>query len=177
MARTSWWLQNFTSMVLKILQKSFKDYQVLLIVTMWIKKIFNSWKFIIFCYCGDWTRNKHGREETIELIGLNISCFSSKRTNLSPFTKDFRAEEQLREKVISYSPSNMGPFIMLCKDNFEHISDVTSWRLALLKNIVLPDDSIEQLEVVACLCNSATWELVVEDSLRLGALHHCSLCW
>ena len=62
----------------------------------------------------------------IELIRLNISCFSSKRTNLSPFTKDFRAEEQLREKVISYSPSNMGPFIVLCKDNFEHIFDVTS---------------------------------------------------
>ena len=34
-----------------------------------------------------------------------------------------------------------------------------------------------QLEVVACLCNSATWELVVVDNLRLGALHHSYLCW
>ena len=62
----------------------------------------------------------------IELTRMNISCFSSKRTNLSPFTKDFRAEEQLREKVISYSPSNMGPFTMLCKDNFDPNFDDTS---------------------------------------------------
>ena len=58
----------------------------------------------------NWGRHEREQEQTLDLRQSENSCFSSDRINLSPFTKDFRGEEQQEITSIFWCPALMWGF-------------------------------------------------------------------